>query len=53
MWYDGIQAYLQLITLKERNASNVSNIVRFVKRKHIKGWEELTMDELKDGLQFC
>jgi hypothetical protein len=52
MWYDRIHAYLQLIRLKEGNASNVSNIVRFAKRKHIKRPEELTMDELKDGLQF-
>ena len=53
MWYDRIHAYLQLIRLKEGNASNVSNIVRFAKRKHIERPEELTMDELKDGLQFC
>ena len=31
----------------------LQRIVRFAKRKHIKRPEELTMDELKDGLQFC
>ncbi len=53
MWYNRIHAYLQLIRLREGNVSNVSNIVRFAKRKHIKRPEELTMDELKNGLQFC
>ncbi len=53
MWYDRIHPYLQLIRLKEGNASKVSNIVRFAKRKHIKRPEELSTDELKDGLQFC
>jgi hypothetical protein len=53
MWYDRIHAYLQLIRLKEGNASNTGNIVRFAKQKHIKRPEELTMEELKDGLQFC
>ncbi len=53
MWYDRIHAYLQLIRLKEGNASNISNIVRFAKRKHIERLEKLTMDELKDRLQFC
>jgi hypothetical protein len=36
MWYNRIHAYLQLIRLKEGNASNAGNIVRFAKRKHIK-----------------
>jgi hypothetical protein len=53
MWYDRIHTDLQLIRLKEGNASNAGNIVRFAKRKHIKRPEELTMEELKDGLQFC
>ncbi len=35
MWYDRIHTYLQLIRLKEGNASNAGNIVRFAKRKHI------------------
>ncbi len=39
--------------MKEGKASNASNIVRFAKQKHIKCPEELTMEELKDGLQFC
>ncbi len=33
--------------------SNAGNIVRFAKQKHIKRPAELTMEELKDGLQFC
>jgi uncharacterized cysteine cluster protein YcgN (CxxCxxCC family) len=53
MWYNRIHAYLQLIRLKEGNASNAGNIVRFAKRKHIKQLKKLTMEELKDGLQFC
>jgi hypothetical protein len=53
MWYNRIHAYLQLIRLKEGNASNAGNIVRFAKWKHIKQPEKLTMEELKDGLQFC
>ena len=53
MWYDRIHAYLQLIRLKEGKVSNASNIVKFAKRMHIKRPEELTMDELEEGLQFC
>ncbi len=53
MWNDRIHAYLQLIRLKEGNASNAGNIVRFAKQKHIERPKELTMEELKDGLQFC
>jgi hypothetical protein len=39
--------------LKEGNASNAGNIVRFAKRKHIKRPKKLMMEELKIGLQFC
>jgi hypothetical protein len=53
MWYDRIHVYLQLIRMREGKASNAGNIVRFAKRKHIEWPEELTMEELKDGLQFC
>ncbi len=53
MWYNRIHAYLQLIRLKKGNASNTGNIVRFAKRKHIERPEELTMEKLKYGLQFC
>ncbi len=52
MWYNRIQAYLQLIRMKEGKASNAGNIVRFAKQKHFEP-EELTMEELKDSLQFC
>jgi hypothetical protein len=52
MWYDRIHTYLQLIRMKEGKATNAGNIVRFVKQKLIKQPEELTMEELKDGLQF-
>jgi hypothetical protein len=40
MWYDRIHAYLQLIRLLAR-------------WQHIPQPEQLTMDELKDGLQFA
>jgi hypothetical protein len=53
MSYNRIHTYLQLIKLKERNASSTGNIVRFAKQKHIMQTEKLTMEELKDGLQFC
>ncbi len=53
IWYDRIHAYLKLIRLREGKVSNAGNIVRFAKQKHIKRPEELTMEELKDGLQFC
>jgi hypothetical protein len=53
MWYNRIHTYLQLVMLKEGTASNAGNILRFAKRKHIKRPEELTLEELKDGLQFC
>ncbi len=53
MWYNRIHAYLQLIRLREGKVSNAGNINRFTKQKHIKQPEELTMEELKDGLQFC
>jgi hypothetical protein len=38
--------------MKEGKASNAGNIVRFAKQKHFEP-EELTMEELKDSLQFC
>jgi hypothetical protein len=53
MWYDRIHAYLQLIRLREGKVSNAGNIVRFAKQTHIEWPEELTMEELKEGLQFC
>ncbi len=52
MWYDRIHAYLQLIRMKEGNAKNISNILRFAQRQHIEQPEHLLMDELKDGLQL-
>ncbi len=53
MWYDCIHAYLQLIRLKEGNAKNISNILRFAWRQHIEQPDHLTMEELKDGLQLA
>jgi hypothetical protein len=53
MWYDRIHAYLQLIRMQERKAKNVGNILRFARRQHIPNPEQLTMDELKDGLRFA
>jgi hypothetical protein len=46
MWYDRIHAYLQLIRMKEGNAKNISNILRFARRQHIEQPEHLLMDEL-------
>ena len=53
MWYDRIHAYLQLIRMQEGKAKNVGNILRFARRQHIPHPEQLTMDELKDGLQLA
>ena len=53
MWYDCIHACLQLIRLQEGKANNVGNILRFARRQHIPHPEQLTMDELKDGLQLA
>jgi hypothetical protein len=53
MWYDRIHAYLQLIRLQEGKAKNVGNILCFARRQHIPHPEQLTMDELKDGLQLA
>ena len=53
MWYDRIHAYLQLIRLQEGKAKNVGNILRFARKQRIPTPEQLTMEELKDGLQFA
>jgi len=53
MWYDRIHAYLQLIRLKEGKAKNVGNAIRFAVRTSIQTPDKLTMEELKDGLQYC
>jgi hypothetical protein len=53
MWYDRIQAYLQSIRIKEGKAKNTGNILRFAHRQHNNAPEELTLEELKDGLQFA
>jgi hypothetical protein len=53
MWYDRIHAYLQLIRLKEGEAQNIGNIMRFAKHTHIKQPEQLTLEELQDGLQLA
>jgi hypothetical protein len=53
MWYDRIHTYLQLIRLKESNVKNISNILRFAPRQHIERPEQLTLEELKDGLQLA
>ncbi len=53
MWYDRIHAYLQLIRMKEGKTKNTGNILRFARRQHdINAPEELSLEELKDGLQF-
>ncbi len=53
LWYNQIHTYLQLICLKEGKAHNIGNIMRFEKRKHIEKLDDLTLDELKDGLQLA
>jgi hypothetical protein len=53
MWYDRIHTYLQLIRIKEGKMKNTGNILRFACRQHINTPEELTLEELKDGLQFA
>jgi hypothetical protein len=55
LWYDCIYAYLQLIRLKEGKTRKAGggNILRFARRQHIEHPEALTMDELKDGLQYA
>ena len=52
MWYHHIHAYLQLIRLQEGKAKNVGNILRFAQRQHILHPDQLTLDKLKNGLQF-
>ncbi len=53
MWYDCIHTYLQLIRLQEGKAKNVCNILRFARLQYIPSPEQLTTEELKDGLQFA
>jgi hypothetical protein len=53
MWYNRIHAYLQLIRMKEGKTKNTGNILRFACRQHIDAPEELSLEELKDGLQFA
>jgi hypothetical protein len=52
MWYHPIHAYLQLIQLQEGKVKNIGNILQFAQRQHIKQLNQLTMDELKYGLQL-
>ncbi len=53
MWYDRIYAYLQLIRMKEGKTSNSGNILRFAHHQHIANPDNLTMEELQDGLRFA
>ncbi len=53
MWYDHIHAYLQLIRMQEGMARNTGNILYFAQQQHIEKPEQLTMEELKDGLQYA
>jgi hypothetical protein len=53
MWYDRIHAYLQLIRIKEGKTRNTGNILRFARKQHIENPEELSLEKLKDGLQFA
>jgi hypothetical protein len=51
IWYDRIHACQQLIRMKEKNAKNIGNILRFARQQNIEHPEQLTMEELKDGIQ--
>jgi hypothetical protein len=53
MWYDRIHAYLQLICMKEGKTKNNGNTICFAARTHIQDPGNLTLEEQKDGLQFC
>ena len=53
MWYDRLHAYLQLIRLQEGKTKNVGNILCFARQQHIPHPEQLTMNELNDGLQLA
>ncbi len=53
MWYDRIHAYIQLIRMKEGKTKNTANILMFACWQHIKAPEEITLNKLKDGLQFA
>jgi hypothetical protein len=50
---DQIHAYLQLIMMKEGKVKNTSNILQFAWWQHIKQPNQLTMEELKNVLQFA
>ncbi len=52
MWYDRIHAYLQLIRMKEGKTNNTANILCFARRQHINNLKGLTMEELKDKVQY-
>jgi hypothetical protein len=39
--------------MKEGNAKNIDNILRFAQRQHTEQPEHLSMDELKNGLQLA
>jgi hypothetical protein len=53
MWYDRIHACLQLIRMQEGTARNTGNILCFAQQQHIEKPKQLTMEELKDGLQYA
>jgi hypothetical protein len=52
VWLWRINAYLQLIQMRESQVKSVCNILWFARRRHIKQPDQLTMDDLKDGLEF-
>ncbi len=39
--------------MKEGKTRNTGNILRFTRKQHIENPEELSLEELKDGLQFA
>lgn len=52
-WYDKIHAFRQLIRRSEGKNVNNTNTLRFARRKEIENPEDLSVDQLKDGLQYA
>ena len=53
LWYDRIHAYRQLIRLQEGETNNGRNIYRFASQNNIEKSEQLSREELEDGLQLA
>ena len=53
MWYDRIHVYQQLIKLKLGKSSKARNLFRFARNNNIPSPENLSLEELEDGLQLA